>query len=252
MSEQFKSDLFILAVEDDPIYAESLELVLQELGYVNFKVVDNAAAALKIFKQQQPDIILADIDINGPINGIELASIISSIRKTPTVFITAFTDSDTFRKAKDTKPAAYMVKPYHATNLQAAIELAIEQESSRESDDTALRNKEGIYPQSDVLFIKYNSRLFKIRIADILFIEVEEKYCYIHTASKRYAVNMRLKNLIELLPEDTFMQIHRSYAARIDAIEEINMEQNLIKLNGTEMPIGKTYRDAFFAKLKMI
>lgn len=108
MNEGHKPNLFILAVEDDPIYAESLEMVLQELGYDNFKVVDNAALALKIFKEEQPDILLADIDINGPINGIELVSIISSIHKIPALFITAFTDSDTFRKAKLTKPASIL------------------------------------------------------------------------------------------------------------------------------------------------
>jgi DNA-binding LytR/AlgR family response regulator len=252
MNEEHKTDLFILAVEDDPIYAETLELVLQELGYANFKVVDNAALALKIFNEEQPDILLADIDINGPINGIELVSIISSIHKIPVVFITAFADSDTFRKAKLTKPAAYIVKPYHATNLQAAIELAIERESNKPIDNAEFRKEEGIYAHPDVLFIKYNSRLFKIRITDILFIEVEEKFCHIHTASKRFAVNMRLKNLMDHLPTDIFMQIHRSYAVRIDAIEEINTDQHIIKVKGKEIPIGKTYRTVFFAKLKMI
>ncbi|MGB8191431.1 MAG: LytTR family transcriptional regulator DNA-binding domain-containing protein [Chitinophagaceae bacterium] len=252
MMQDAAPDLFILAVEDDPIYAETLELVLHELGYANFKVVDNAAAALKIFKDEKPDILLADIDINGPINGIELASIISSIRKIPVVFLTAFADSDTFKKAKLTKPAAYIVKPYHATNLQAAIELAIEQETGKQSDEAVLRKEEGVDPPAGVLFIKYNNRLFKIRVDEILFIEVEEKYCYIHTAARRFAVNMRLKNLMEQLPADTFVQIHRSYAVRTDAIEEINTEEQTIKIKGTEMPIGKTYRDEFFSKLKMI
>lgn len=246
MAEELVSDLFILAVEDDPIYAETLEMTLADLGYNQYKLVDNAADALKAFKEHEPDILLADIDIKGPINGIELVSIISAMRRIPVVFLTAFADSETFREAKLTKPAAYIVKPYHATNLQAAIELALENESEKPA------NKEGFYQQSDVLFIKYNSRLFKICIADILFIEVQEKYCYIHTASKKFAVNMRLKNLIDQLPPDTFVQIHRSYAIRIDAIEEINTEQYSIKIKGIEMPIGKTYRDVFFAKLKMI
>jgi DNA-binding LytR/AlgR family response regulator len=252
MKAEAAADIFILAVEDDAIYAATLELVLQELGYVNYKLVDNAADALKIFNEEHPDILLADIDINGPINGIELASIVSAMRKIPVVFITAFADTDTFRKAKDTRPAAYMVKPYHATNLQAAIELALEYEYSKPTDDILPPKEEGILLHSDVLFIKYNSRMFKIRIADIVYVEVEEKYCYINTADKRFAVNMRLKNFIDQLPADTFVQIHRSYAVRIDAIDEINLEQHSIKIKGKEMPIGKTFRDIFFAKLKMI
>jgi len=237
------TDPFILAVEDDPIYAETLELVLRDLGYQNFDVVDNAASALKLFRDKEPDILLADIQINGPMNGIELASIISSIRPTPTVFLTSFTDNHTFQKAKETRPAAYIVKPYHATNLQAAIELAIENQNSQQAVEA---------PQNDVLFIRYNSRLFKISIPDIQFIEVDEKYCHIQTVSKKYAVNMRLKNLLDLLPAERFMQIHRSYAVNLDAVEEINTEQHIIRVRGIEIPIGKTFREAFFAKLKMI
>src|SRR5215213_3033050 len=122
MAEEPVSDPFILAVEDDPIYAETLEMTLADLGYTQYKLVDNAADALRAFKEHQPDILLADIDIKGPINGIELASIISAMRRIPVVFLTAFADSETFREAKLTRPAAYIVKPYHATNLQAAIE----------------------------------------------------------------------------------------------------------------------------------
>lgn len=246
------SNLYILAVEDDPIYAASLELTLEELGYSKFDVVDNAAAALKLFKEGLPDILLADIDINGPMNGIELVEIINSIRQIPIVYITAFTDSDTFYQAKQTKPSAYITKPYHATNLQAAIELAIQQTEREMRKDFHGEKSNDAFLISDVLFIKYNSKLFKIGIADIVFIEVDEKYCYINTSSRRYAVNMRLKNLMDQLPQSNFTQIHRSYAIRIDAIEEVNLEESFLKINGKELPIGKTHKDAFFSKLKLL
>lgn len=244
MATSTETDLFILAVEDDPIYAETLEMTLVELGYHNFSIVDNAAAALKIFREKDPDILLADIEINGPMNGIELALIVLSIRRVPTVFLTAHSDNATFQQAKETRPAAYMVKPYHATNLQAAIELAIENE-------TGLQQSE-VLPKADVLFVKYNSRLIKISISDILFIEVDEKYCYIHTAVKKHTVNIRLKNLLDMLPAGAFVQIHRSYAVRLDAIEEINTDRNTLKILRTEMPIGRTFRENFFTKLKTI
>ena len=246
------SNLNILAVEDDPIYSAALEMTLQEMGYDQFSIVDNAADALKLFKETSPDILLADIDINGPMNGIELVEIVSAIRKIPVVFITAFTDSATFQQAKQTNPSAYIVKPYHATNLQAAIELAIQQTEKGASKTESVEKPDDIFLISDVLFIKYNSKLFKVRIADILFIEVDEKYCYINTAARKFVVNMRLKNLMDQLPESSFMQIHRSYAIKIEAIDEVNLEDSLLKINGKEIPIGKTYKDAFFAKLKLL
>jgi DNA-binding LytR/AlgR family response regulator len=252
MKESDASNLYVLAVEDDPIYSASLELTLEDLGYNHYDVVDTAAAALKLFKERQPDILLADIDINGPMNGIEIVEIISAIRKIPVVYITAFTDTITFNTAKQTRPSAYIVKPYHATNLQAAIELALQQRQNEEEQKAAIGKQNDVFLISDVLFIKYNSKLYKICIADILYIEVDEKYCYVTTAAKRFAVNKRLKNLMDQLPVNNFIQIHRSCLIKIDAIDEVNLEDSILKINGKELPIGKTYKDAFLAKLNLL
>lgn len=251
MNPKSPADLYILAVEDDPLYAESLELVLHESGYQAFSIVDNATDALKLFKDKAPDIILMDIEINGPLNGIEFVEIISAIRPTPVIYVTAFTDAGTFNRAKLTKPSAYIVKPYHATALQAAIELALLGKDGVNGNGAA-PDENNAAVHAGALFVKYNSRLIKLCVPDLLFIEVDEKYCHIHTAGKRYAVNIRLKNLLELLPANAFIQTHRSFAVRLDAVEEVNLEDSLLKIKGKDIPIGKTYRDAFFAKLKMI
>src|SRR6478609_7050254 len=106
METSIMSDLYILAVEDDPIHAETLQMLLPESGYTNFSIVDNAIDALKLFKQQPPDQLLMDIEINGPLNGIEFVEIASAIRKTPVIYVTAFSDSETFAKARETNPSA--------------------------------------------------------------------------------------------------------------------------------------------------
>ena len=77
----------ILAVEDDPIYAESLELIVEELGYELVGIVDNAVAALQLVDETLPDLILMDIEINDSINGIELAARINSSQKNTRLFL---------------------------------------------------------------------------------------------------------------------------------------------------------------------
>lgn len=251
MESADQSGIRILAVEDDPIYAESLALVLEELGYGQFDITDNARDALKIFTGKKPDLVLADIEINGPMNGIELVETLSAIRPVPVVYVTAFTDGATFKKAKETRPAAYVIKPYHATNLQAAIELAL-LHGHPGRKEAAAENAADAFLVSGSLFVKFNNRLFKLRLSDILFIEVNEKYCSIITAAKRLVVNMRLKNLLDELPQNRFVQIHRSYAVNIEAIEEIQLDENMLKAGGREIPVGRMYKDVLFAKLKMI
>src|SRR4051794_12616742 len=126
------SEFCILAVEDDPIYAEGLQLLLAELGYTQFSIADNAIDALKLFKEQPPDLLLMDIEIAGPLNGIEFVEIASAIRKTPVIYVTAYSDANTFDKAKQTAPSAYLIKPYNAKHLELAMELALFQNSGKD------------------------------------------------------------------------------------------------------------------------
>jgi DNA-binding LytR/AlgR family response regulator len=246
------TNFYILAVEDDPLYAEGLELLLTELGYTHFSIVDNAIEALKIFKQQPPDLLLVDIELNGPLNGIELVEIVSAIRPTPVIYVTAFSDATTFNKAKQTRPSAYLLKPYQAKNLELAMELALFQNSGKETSEERENGAYKVDATYNAFFVKYNNRLIKIPISDLLFIEVDEKYCYVYTRDRRYAVNIRLKNLLDQLPAQSFIQTHRSFAVRLDAIEEVNLEDSIVKIAGKEIPVGKTYRESLFSRLKTL
>jgi len=236
----------ILAVEDDPIYAESLELVVRELGYELVGVVDNALAALQLLDETSPDLILMDIEINDTINGIELAARINGNRRIPIIFVTAFKDKDTFQQAKLTFPKAYITKPYDAASLQSAIELAIF--SAPVQDATALQ------PESmgDTFYIKDHNRLVKVRLRDILMVEVDEKYCFIITEQRRHIVNMRLKDLLEKLPHEDFIQVHRSYVVRKSAIEEVNFGEHTLRVTEKTIPIGKTYKEKLLATLNYL
>ena len=240
----------ILAIEDDPIHAETLKLLLEELGYT-FHLFDNAIDGLKSFKQDPPDLLLMDIGINGPLNGIEFVEIVSAIRETPVIFVTAFSDRQIFERARQTMPAAYLLKPYNSKNLELAMELAMFQKKT-EAADPVREHPYKVDKSYEAFFVKYNNKLIKVPINEVTYIEVEEKYCYLHTKERRYTVNIRLKNLLDQLPPASFVQTHRSFAVKKDAIEEVNLDDSVLKVNGREIPIGKTYKDVLFDKLKLI
>jgi DNA-binding LytR/AlgR family response regulator len=242
------SGIYILAVEDDPLYAEGLEYLLKELGYGHHSIVDNAIDALRLFRQQVPDLLLMDIGIAGPMNGIEFVETVSAIRKTPVIYVTAFSDNATFEMAKQTGPSAYLLKPYDARSLELAMELALFNQDKKKMDEEGLFKIDRPF---NAFFVKYNNRLLKIPVTEILFIEVEDKYCYVHTTDRRYAVHIRMKDLLAELHPD-FVQTHRSFAVRRDAIQEVLLDDQAVKVAGKDIPIGKTYREQLFAQLKMI
>lgn len=236
----------ILAVEDDAIYAESLQLIIGDLGYELVGIVDNALAALQLIDEIGPDLILMDIDINDSINGIELAARINSNRRLPIIFVTAYKDRETIQQAKLTFPKAYIVKPYDPASLQSAIELAI--------FNAPVQNAAVLQPEAmgDTFYIKDNNRLVKIRLRDILVVEVDEKYCFIITAHKRHVINMRLKDLLEKLPREDFIQVHRSYVVRKSAIEEVNIGEQTLRVTDKTIPIGKTYKEDLLATINYL
>ena len=206
-------------------------------------IVDNASAALQLLEETLPDLILLDIEIGDSMNGIELAARINSIRRIPIIYVTAFSDKETFQQAKLTLPKAYIIKPYDPVSLQSAIELAI--------FNTPVQNATVLQPEAmgDTFYIKDNNRLVKIRLRDIQVVEVDEKYCFIITGEKRHIINMRLKDLLEKLPREDFIQVHRSFVVRKSAIEEVNIGEHTLRVTEKTIPIGKTYKEQLLATL---
>lgn len=239
------STIKILAVEDDPIYAESLDFVVQELGYELTGIADNATDALRLLEENLPDLILMDIEINDALTGIELAARINRNQRIPIIYVTAFKDKDIFQQAKLTGPVAYIIKPYDPVSLQSAIELALFSAPNQPKPAQEVLT-------ADAFFIRDNTRLVKVKLDEILMVEVDEKYCFIVTGRKRHIINMRLKDLQERLPRDEFVQVHRSFLVRKSAIDEINTGDQTLRVAEKTIPIGKTYKDHLLATLNYL
>jgi len=115
----------ILIVEDEQIVAVDVETQLKHLGY---RVVGTAASgeeACAKTAELEPDLVLMDVRIEGPTDGIEVARRIRRSQQVPVVFLTAFTDVETLQRAKRAEPYGYIVKPFDQRDLEAAIQIAL-------------------------------------------------------------------------------------------------------------------------------
>lgn len=115
----------ILVVEDDPVQKVAVARHLQTIGYTTVGIVENGADAIEAAANLQPDLILMDITLEGPIDGIQAADQIRRKQQVPIVFATTHTDRATFLRAKKTQPFGYLVKPFGREELQIAIEMAL-------------------------------------------------------------------------------------------------------------------------------
>ena len=115
----------ILVVEDEAITALDLELTLSALGYEVGRVVATGAEAVAEAVGGTYALVLTDIVLRGPMDGVDAASEIVARTGLPVVFLTAYGDSATLTRAKAARPYGYLIKPFHAEALRATVETAL-------------------------------------------------------------------------------------------------------------------------------
>jgi DNA-binding LytR/AlgR family response regulator len=250
----------LLIAEDDVVIAQNLSLSLEEMGYEVCAVVSSGEELLLEVHKHNPDLAILDITLEGKLDGIDTAAILSKSSKIPFIFMTALSDKETIDRAKLTSPHAYLVKPFDVRTLQSSIEVAIhnaslrQQHTSVSGTETTARSVLEVqadnYLLHESLFVKVRNRLEKISLDDIVWAEAQDIYCNIKTHQNTYLVSQSLKTVEQRLPGKDFMRVHRSYLVRLTAIEAI--EDNHILIEGKSIPIGNTHRESLLNRLQIL
>ena len=115
--------LFI--VEDEIVVAKDIECVLSEKGYDVVGVATSFEMAKMKLLTVSPDLILCDINLNGTKTGIDLMREVQDKYYIPFIFITAYSDVETIKKASKLKPLNYITKPFNEKQLVSSIKLAL-------------------------------------------------------------------------------------------------------------------------------
>lgn len=115
----------ILVVEDESIVALDIQNRLKQLGYIVPGFVGSAEEAIAKAAELRPDLVLMDIKLRGEMDGIEAAQRIKDQFGIPSIYLTAFADDNTLRRARETEPLGYLVKPFDERELMATIRMAM-------------------------------------------------------------------------------------------------------------------------------
>jgi DNA-binding LytR/AlgR family response regulator len=161
------------------------------------------------------DLALIDIALGGKRDGIDVAHVIRERGETPFIFLTSYADPATIERAKPTRPAGYVVKPFTADDLYSSIELALAASGSQRT-------------MNDGIFLPM--------------------YLEIHTRERTHVLRSTLSNFLEKLPEDRFVRIHRSFAVQIGHVERWN--RTSVWVRGKELPVGRTYQSGLMERLQ--
>lgn len=249
----------VFIVEDENIVAKDIEQSLKKLGY---NVVGMASSGEKVKEQLEagtlPDIFLMDIMIKGDMNGIEVAEFVKENYNLPVIFLTAYADENTLSKAKITEPYGYILKPFKEIDLHTTIEMAL----YKHQKTTEIKKELDVYSTlaseaqngKEYIFVKNKSRLVKIAVEDLFFVEALKDYVIFNSTHGKYTIHSTMKDVEAKLPSKFFARVHRSYIVNVDKILSIEHVNGRLQLEGIEksVPIGGSYKDDLLSKFNLL
>lgn len=225
------NQLTCIAIDDEPL---ALGLISQYIARIPtlklLKTFEDAISGSEYIQRNTVDLLF--LDINMPdISGIELAR---SLEKRPMIIFTTAYKNFAF-EGFELEAIDYVLKPIDFERFKKAVDKAI--------DFNNYRNASQKQPQLESLYVYSEYRMIKIDVQKITYIESMEDYIKIHLTDqpKPVLTLMPLKKVLEKLPQDNFMRIHRSYVVALNHIKSIHNKK--VQLESMELPVGSSYND---------
>jgi len=233
----------VLIIEDTKAESDALVKVLNTNNYNIIGIATSYKDALDLFYNNKIDIVVIDIFLNGNPDGITFAETINVVpdASRPFVFLTSSTDRKIFERAKLTQPFSFLMKPFNELEILYAMEMAVEKFYAQ--NDVFLSDEEDTVISKDYMFIKKGKSLKKVLLNDIIYIDVEEKYCNIITEKEKFVILISLTKILDLLDNVMFCRTHRNFIVNTEKIQEIVPADNLILLaGGHKATLSDTYK----------
>jgi DNA-binding LytR/AlgR family response regulator len=226
-------------VEDEGITSEVIRLSLQKLKYKIATPAFTYNQAVQMFETEKTDLVILDIKLEEEKDGIDLAVLLKEKYKTPFIFLTANSDNTTLERAKKVRPLAFLVKPFSQVDLHATIEIAFNNYRS-----TLNENNE----KNNFVVMKVGRSFEKVNTNEILFLENDNHYFNIHFSnSESITVRASSTEMMDMLPQNNFIQISRTYIVNTDKI--IKMDSSSVFIGQNKLEYKATLKEEI---LKMI
>jgi two-component system, LytTR family, response regulator len=231
-----------IAIDDEPLALEIIQDYCSRIPFLELKATfDNAIDSIEYIRNNSPDLIFLDIQME-ELTGIQL---LHALKTKPYVIFTTAYDSYAIQ-GFELDVVDYLLKPISFERFLKGADKVYEKIQA----DRILKEKPSMESPLQVsretyFFIKTETRMEKLRYADVLYIEGMGDYWRIITTTKKIMTLLNYKKLEELLPPAQFMRVHKSFIIAIDKIE--NVERNRIRIADRLIPVGETYREQFFA-----
>ncbi len=222
-----------IAIDDEPIALDIVRSHASKVPFLELKAeFTDAFKALEYLQKESVDLIFLDIKMPD-ISGIEFFNSLS--RKPFVIFTTAYSEHAATSFEMDA--VDYLLKPFSLARFIKGCNKAFELYNFRNAAET-----------SDHLYIKTGYEQLKVLYEDILYLEAAGNYVTFTFKDKNILSRSTLLEVINLLPTDKFVRVHRSYLVAINKIDKV--ERHQVTINNIKIPVSEAYSQNLAAALK--
>lgn len=247
----------VLLVDDEPLVRAGLRDVLaQQPGVTIAGEAGDGLAAVDAIERLRPDLVFLDVQMPG-LDGFGVLANVDPAQRPAVVFVTAF--EQYALRAFDAHAIDYLLKPFDDARLLAALARAmtwLEREpraGERAAERTAPLLADVARTRGrDRFVVKHAGALRLVLAADVAWIEARGNYVHLHAPGGPFLLRETLSVLGDSLSAERFVRVHRS--AIVALVEVIAAERQpsgdheLVLGDGARVPLGRSHRDAFFAR----
>lgn len=224
-----------IVVDDEPLAREAMKLLIAGSPELVLEAEFSHAQSAADYLSAHP-VALVFLDIQMPgLDGLSFAR--SMDKQTLVIFTTAY--SHYALESYELDAIDYLLKPIKPARFIKAIEKAVSYQSLLAGGTASLNQVD-----QDYCFIKSDKKVIKVRFEQVLFIEGLKDYVILHTSDSKIITAMNIKTIQAQLPAEIFMRVSKSYLVNKSNIDYF--DNNTIYITQHEVPIGNSYRAAFF------
>jgi DNA-binding LytR/AlgR family response regulator len=223
-----------LIADDEPLARNLIENYVSQTPFLSLDIsCSNAIEALERINKGGIDVAFLDIQMP-MLSGMEISRMIPE--KTRIIFITAF--EQYALEGYKVEALDYLLKPVsYADFLKAAFK-------ARKWFEMAGRSSAEMPEKIKSIVVRSEYRQIRIELDDITYIESDKDYIHINRLSSPAVMTlMSLTSILEMLPADRFIRVHKSFIVNIDMVKTI--ERNLIIFDKIRIPVSDSYKDKF-------
>lgn len=215
-----------MIIDDEPLAREGLAGYVQKIDFLTLHATaEDPLEALPELEAGRVSLLFLDIQMPG-MNGLDF---LRTLDKPPLTIITTAYPSFAL-DGYELEVLDYLVKPI---TFQRFLKAALKARRQFLLLQEAEKNRSS----NEYIFVKCESRIERVALADLLFAESMENYVQLYTRRRRLITLLTMKSLAEELPCPPFYRVHRSYLANLGCVQAL--EGNLLHIGEHRIPVSR-------------